>query len=235
MTAKPLSRQYSDLRGAAEMTDILNKEIKLSASVLSFIFIAFSLMFFFPGYPVLCGVFFVTLGIFQSFQSSRETNDITFSVLLPVSKADIVKGKYLFVCLIELASAVLMAAVTLVRMTLLSDAAAYRNNALMNANFFALGAAFLIFGLFNLIFVAGFFKTAYKFAKPFVTYIIIVFVLIGICEALHHIPGLEALNSFGFDCILLQLILLAAGMVLYSLITFISLRIAVWRFEKIDL
>ena len=68
------------------MRNILRKEIRLSASILSFLFIPFGLMFFLPGYPVLCGVFFVTLGIFQSFQSAREANDIVFSALLPIAK-----------------------------------------------------------------------------------------------------------------------------------------------------
>ena len=45
-----------------------------------------------PGYPILCGVFFITLGIFQSFQSAREANDIVFSALLPIAKRDVVKG-----------------------------------------------------------------------------------------------------------------------------------------------
>ena len=67
----------------------------------------------------------------------------------------------------------------------------------MNANPFALGAACFIFGLFNWIFVGGFFKTAYKFARPFVTYIVAAFWRSRIAEALHHIPGLEALNAFG--------------------------------------
>ena len=68
------------------MRNIMIKELRLSASVLSYLFIIFGLMFFIPGYPILCGVFFVTLGIFQSFQNARETNDILFSALLPVLK-----------------------------------------------------------------------------------------------------------------------------------------------------
>ena len=43
------------------MRDIMRKEMKLSASPLSYLFILFGLMFFLPGYPVLCGAFFVTL------------------------------------------------------------------------------------------------------------------------------------------------------------------------------
>ena len=52
------------------MRNILLKECKLSASPLSFLFIPFGLMFFLPGYPVLCGGFFVTLGNFQSYQKA---------------------------------------------------------------------------------------------------------------------------------------------------------------------
>lgn len=77
------------------MRDIMVKEIRLSASPLAFIFIVAGLMFFIPGYPILCGAFFVTLGLFHSFQAAREANDIVFSALLPVAKKDVVKGRYL--------------------------------------------------------------------------------------------------------------------------------------------
>ena len=65
------------------MKNILKKEMTLSASILSYLFIPFGLMFFVPGYPVLCGVFFTTLGIFQSFQNAREANDIVFPLSCP--------------------------------------------------------------------------------------------------------------------------------------------------------
>lgn len=211
------------------------KETKLSASVLSYLFILFGLMFFLPGYPVLCGVFFVTLGIFQSFQNARETNDILFSALLPIAKRDVVKGKYLFVCFIELCGLLLMGITVIFRMTILSEATAYRTNALMNANCFALGLAFFIFGLFNAVFVGGFFKTAYKFARPFVAYIVLCFLTVGIGEALHHFPGLEALNAFGIEHMVLQISLLIWGVFSFLLLTYVSYRRSCWRFERIDL
>ena len=217
------------------MRDILRKEMKLSASVLSYLFILFGLMFFLPGYPVLCGAFFVCLGLFQSFQTAREANDVVFSALLPIAKRDVVKGKYLFVCLIEGCALLLMALAVIIRMTVFSQSVVYRSNALMNANFFALGVAFLIFGLFNWIFVCGFFKTAYKFGRPFVLFIIAAFLTIAAAEALHHVPGLEALNAFGTEKTGMQLALLAAGVILYLLITILSCRRACVYFEKIDL
>ena len=188
-----------------------------------------------PGYPILCGVFFITLGIFQSFQNAREANDIVFSALLPVAKHDVVKGKYQFTVLIELCGVFIMTILTILRMTVFSESELYRNNALMNANPFFLGMALLMFGMFNMIFVGGFFKTAYRFSKPFVTYIIVCFLLIGAAEALHHFPGLEALNAFGFEHIGLQLSLMLCGAVMYVLLTVLSYNKACDDFEKIDL
>ena len=217
------------------MSNIMLKELKLSASPLAFLFIAFGLMFFVPGYPILCGAFFVTLGLFHSFQSAREANDIVFSALLPIAKKDVVKGKYMFVCFIELCSLLIMAVGVAVRMTVLSEASPYINNALMNANLFALGCALFIFGLFNLIFVSGFFKTAYKLGKPFVVYIITTFVFIFVFEALHYFPGLGSLNAFGTDHIGLQLITLGVGIMFFVIITVLAYKKACSSFEKIDL
>ena len=217
------------------MRNILLKEVRLSASPLSFLFILFGVMFFLPGYPILCGVFFVTLGIFQSYQNAREANDIVFSALLPIAKRDVVKAKYLFTCAIELCGILLMTIAVVFRMTLLSCAAVYRSNALMNANLFALGMAFIGFGLFNLIFVGGFFKTAYRFGRPFVGYTITVFLTICIAEALHHFPGLGFLNAFGTEHFAVQLLLLGIGAAFYLAVTVLSCKKACNHFEKIDL
>ena len=217
------------------MNALLRKEMRLSALLLTYLFIGFAVMTLLPGYPILCGVFFITLGIFQSFQSAREANDIVFSALLPVAKRDVVKGKYQFVLLIELCGFAIMAVLTIIRMTVLADAPVYRQNALMTANPFFLGMALLLFGLFNVIFLGGFFKTAYKLGKPFVTYIVVVFAVIGAAEALHHFPGLEALNAFGFDHFGLQLALFAAGALCFIALTVLSYKKACENFERIDL
>lgn len=217
------------------MGKILLKEMKLSASILSYVFIVFGLMFLLPGYPVLCGAFFTTLGIYQSFQNTRETNDILFSALLPISKEDVIRGKYLFVCLIELCSALLMTLIAVLRMTVFADSPVYRENALMNANGFALGTAFVLFGLFNAIFVGGFFRTVYRIGKPFIIYIVVNFVVIAVAEALHHFPGLSALNAFGTDAFGLQMGLLILGMSIYVVLTYISFRKSCSRLERIDL
>lgn len=217
------------------MNKLLKKELKLSASLLSYLFIAFGFMTLIPGYPILVGAFFISFGIFQSFQSAREANDILYSALLPISKSDVVRSKFVFSIFIEMCGFSIMAILTILRMTVFTDSVVYRTNALMNANLIFLGFTLLIFGCFNTIFICGFFRTAYYFGKPFVLYIIVAFIIIGIAETLHHIPGLEAVNAFGFEHMPLQLIGLFSGAVLYILLTFIALKKAIRRFEVIDL
>ena len=217
------------------MNALLRKEMKLSSLLLTYLFIGFAIMTLCPGYPILCGVFFITLGIFQSFQSAREANDIVYSALLPVAKRDVVKGKFQFVLFIELCGFALMVILTLVRMTALSDAPVYLKNALMNANPFFLGMALLVFALFNVIFVGGYFRTGYNIGKPFVIYIVVAFVTIGIAEALHHVPGLGALNAFGFEHIGLQLITFILGAACFAVLTYLSYNKACRDFEMIDL
>ena len=217
------------------MSALLKKEMRLSAILLTYLFIGFGLMTLVPGYPILCGVFFITLGIFQDFQSAREANDIVYSALLPVKKTDVVKGKYQFALLIELSGFAVMMILTLIRMTVLADAPVYRQNALMNANLFFLGMVLLIFGIFNAVFIGGFFKTGYHLGKYFIIYIPAAFFMIGAAEAAHHIPGLSALNAFGFERMDVQIPALLIGVAAFAALTYLSYRKACRDFEKVDL
>ena len=217
------------------MNKLLKKELKLSASSLSYYFIAFALMTLLPGYPILMGAFFVSFGVFQSFQFGREANDIVYSALLPIAKGDVVKAKYAFAVFIELCGFALMAVLTLLRMTALKDAVVYTSNALMNANLVFLGFALVIFGCFNAVFIGGFFKTAYNFGKPFIGFIVTAVLVIGVAETLHHIPGLENLNTFGFEHMEVQLPALLLGAVLFAGLTVLSERKSIRKFERIDL
>ena len=105
----------------------------------------------------------------------------------------------------------------------------------MAANLVYLRFVLIIFGCFNLIFVGGFFKTAYKFGKPFVCFIIAAFLIVGMGETLFHIPGLEALGALGFEHLGTQLGALWLGIVLYIALTFVSMTKAAQDFETIDI
>lgn len=211
------------------MKSIIKKELRLSTSPLSVIFILFSLMTLLPGYPILMGAFFICLGIFQSYQVIRDNNDILYSALLPVKKRDVVTAKYLIASIIELCGFFIMAVLTVLRMTVLCDLPMYAENVMMPATPVFLGFALLIFGLFNCIFIGGFFRTAYYFGKPFIYFSIAALIVIGAGETLHHLPFIPY-GNIGF-----QFICLICGIILYILLTALSWKRSQERFEKTDL
>lgn len=204
------------------MYKLFMKEVKADSHPLFFVFIIFSFMFLIPGYPILCAPFFVTLGIFQSFQKARENGDIFFSVLLPIPKKDVVKGKFIFVIFLELCSAIIMAFCVVLRMTILRDNPVYLLNPMMRADFSALSLALLIFALFNYIFVRGFFLTAYNIGLPFLLYAVSAFTVVGGGEILSRLISLNSVN--------IRIALTAVLSFLCSLITFISYRMSVKSF-----
>ena len=217
------------------MKNLLCKEIRLATPLLTFLFLGFTAMTFIPGYHILCGAFFVCFGIFQSYQNGRTDNDILYTVLLPVKKSHVVKAKYAAAVTVELTAFCLFAVFTCVRMLWLSDSGVYKTNVLMGANPVFLAFVLLIFTAFNVVFIGGFFKTAYNFGKPFIAFLVMSFLLIGLGETLHHLPGLGWLNELGLDHAGRQLPVLLAAAVAYAAATTVSCRTAQNRFEKIDL
>jgi hypothetical protein len=214
---------------------LLNKEFRLAASPLSWIFLIAAGMTMLPGYPILVGAFFVCFGVFHSFQNAREANDVLFTVLLPVRKRDFVRAKYAFSCCIQLLGFVIMAALTALRMTALAEGKAYVSNALMNPSPLFLAFVLLIYTAFNVFFLGGFFRTAYKLGMPFLSFGLVTLALIVVGEALHFFPGLGFLNTTSGERLGLQFTLLAIAAVIYALGTTLSCRASMARFEKIDL
>lgn len=217
------------------MKSLLIKEVRLAASPLSYIFLTGALLTLTPGYPILLGAFFICFGIFHSFQNAREANDTLYTALLPIKKNDFVKAKFAFTCAIQLIGFALCAALTAVRMTSLSAAAPYVNNAMMNATPLFLAFVLLIFAAFNWLFLGGFFKTAYKIGIPFLSFGIATLVLVTVGEALHHLPGLAFFNAPAGERLALQFALLAVATALYAAVTGLSYTKAAKRFERINL
>ena len=215
------------------MKNLLIKELKLAAHPLTFVFIAFSLMTFLPGYPILMGTFFICLGLFQTFKNGREANDTLYTVLLPIKKRDAVKARFVLVCTVQLAAMILMAVFAVIRMTALKDAPIYVENVMMDANLVFLGWALLVFSAFNVFFAGPFFKTAVKLGGPFIAFCVAAFVLIAAGEVLHHVPGLDFLN--GQENIGIQAVILVVCIVVYIVAMLLSMKAAQNNFEKVDL
>ena len=216
------------------MKNLLIKEIRLAASPLSWIFIAFAVMALIPNYPIMICGFFVCFGIFHTFQNSRENNDLLYTVLLPVRKSDAVRVKYAFTVLIQSIALVLTIVLTLVRMIFLTGMP-YAESALVVANQYFLAGVLVIYLLFNTLFLAYFFRTGWKLGKGFVFFAVAAFLFVCIAEVLHHIPGLTFLNAVDSLNDLPMWGLTAAALVLWLTGTKLSMNYSIKCFENLDL
>ncbi|MBQ7637752.1 MAG: ABC-2 transporter permease, partial [Clostridia bacterium] len=86
------------------MKKLLRKECLLTAPAVTYFFLIFSFMAVIPGYPIAVGAFFLCLGLFYSYQSAREANDILYTAMLPIKKTDVVRAKFVFAVFYELIS-----------------------------------------------------------------------------------------------------------------------------------
>lgn len=216
------------------MKELLKKELEFTSLKLTYFFILFGLMTFIPGYPILLGAFFVSLGIFQTFEDARLQNDVLFTVLLPIKKKDVVSARYLYVIIVEALFFALCAIITAIRMTIMRNSQVYLANVMMNANLSYLGYILIILGLFNTIFLKGFFKTGYYVGKPFLWYGAASFLVVAVAETIHHFPGFKMLNS-PTEGLNAQAAILLSGTIFYILSTLFSWKKSLSDFELLDL
>ena len=101
------------------MKQLLKKEFTFTALPLCYLFLLFSGMTMIPGYPIAMDSFFLCLALFQSMQSRREQNDLSYTLLLPVSKKQVVRANYLFCIGLQMLFFLLCAILPVLRMPLL--------------------------------------------------------------------------------------------------------------------
>lgn len=212
---------------------LLKKEMRLATPALTYCFLAFSLLTFCPGYPILLGAFFICLGIFQAYQTGITNHDLLYSLLLPVGKKQIVAGKFVLAALLEGTGWLLMAIITIVRMVWLNQLPVYQTNQLMSANWLFLAFACLIFAEFNCIFLRLFFKTGKRLLGPFLWFALAAMLTISVAESLHHLPGLAFLN-LSRGPMGVQLVCLLAGLNIWAAGSWAACRQAQRSFDQLD-
>ena len=109
------------------------------------------------------------------------------------------------------------------------------NPAGIEANLAYYGFGFIIYAIFDLIFLTQFFKTAYKVGKAFILAIIPATLGVIIMEVLVHIPKFQWLDSVEPNIILQQIPILILGIIFYIISILLAFRISAKRFQQVDL
>lgn len=213
------------------MYDLLYKELRLAAHPSVFVFLFMGALVLIPAYPYGVVIFFGALGLFQTFMFDRETRDVFYTALLPVRKGDVVRGKLLLAVFVQLVQLVLSLPFAFLRTLYLPEG----NPVGIEANAAFYGFALALYGVFNLVFFARFYRTAYRVGAAFLT--ALPPLVLGVCamEALVHVPALAWLDGVDAASLVRQLPVLAASGLVYALCCVLACRVGVRRFERVDL
>ncbi len=209
---------------------LLKKEFVLAMHPTVPLFLAMAAMVLIPNYPFTVIFFYMTLGIFFTCLQGRENNDVFYSVSLPVEKRDIVKARLLFACIVETAQIVLVSFFAMFR----SQAA---NAAGLDANPALYGFAFILFGLFNIVFFPAYYANLQKVGITFIKATTIYFIASCLIEASAFVVPFvkNELDSVSSSALPYQLAVLASGILLFALLSFAAYRLSAKRLSEHDI
>ena len=212
---------------------LLKKEWKLVMMPVPLLFLLLSALVLVPNYPYYVTFFYTTLGIFLMLQSARENRDLYYMALLPVTKREMVKARFLLVLSVEGLQMLVCIPLLLLR----ASYGELKNAVGIEANIAFLGLSLVLLGLFNRIFFPMHYKNAYDLGKPFIVSSAVLAVSIFVLEALQHVlPYFSTVcDSYAPEDQLRQLPVLLGGAAIFALLTLRSYRLSVSRFEKADL
>lgn len=213
------------------MFDLLYKELRLAAHPQLFIFMCLGILVIVPAYPYGMVFLFGCLGPFITFTYGRETNDIYYTALLPVTKRDIVKSKCALVILAQIAQLLISLPFAALRLGLLLEG----NPAGIEANVAYYGFGLMIFTVFNAIFLTRFFKSGHKVGAAFLLGIIPATLGVLAMEVSVHFPRFAWIDSVEPAMMMRQLPILLIGLAIYALGMAVTYQVSARRFDQVDL
>lgn len=213
------------------MMTLLYKEMRLTAHPTSIVFIFLGCLVLVPSYPYSVIFMFGCLAPYITFLNARETNDVWYTAVLPVTKRESVLGKCLLVVFFQLFQLLFSVPFALLRNTL-----NMANNPVgLDATAAWYGLGFFLYAIFDLVFLTTFYKNGYRVGKSFILAAIPMVFLMAATEATAHIPVLVWMDNCQPEHLFMQLPILIAGIICYGVLVPLAYRISAKRFEKVDL
>ena len=232
--------------------NLLRKEIALGngAQTLCWTICCFG-MYFIPNYPMYVGPFYMLLCIMMTFAMNQSSHDILYTVLLPVKKSDVVKARYLYSAMLEFFALACALVGGLLRYLVHYPA----NKAGIEIGICYFGLQLILLALFNLIYLGNVYKDPLKSGGKFLLSGIAYFVGFAVCELpiwiyfgmrrkleAGEISELSGLGKVGMifishdsQYIITQLLVLAAGILIYALSWFFAFKRGSCQFDKYDM
>ncbi len=216
------------------MIKLLNKDLKLNMPKPLYLFALLGAMIIIPNYPYIVGTGYTIMHIMLYLQFSNENRSQEFSAMLPIRRHDIVSSTTAVFALCQLMNLAVSAACAYP--SRLINPNVY-NFVGLDANLTFFGVAFACLGLFNLVVIPRYFKTGYKYGVTLILGLLTFVAFYLICELpIQLIPTLTvALDGYDAAYVWARLTVLLGGVIIYCLATYSANRIAIKKFERVNL
>jgi ABC-2 type transport system permease protein len=216
------------------MKDLLYKDFRLFWSAPLFLCLLFGAFLLIPHWLYFIAFGYIMwIGFVAAFFIGRSNQDIIFSVSLPIRKKDTVMARVCSIAVIELLQIIVAIPFAVINSVIYPQS----NGVGMNPNFAFFGSIFIMYAIFNIIFLPWFYKTAYNIGKPMLlaviastVFVIAANVAVMVAPVLNN--NLNGPGATNFAC---QLTALLTGIAIFVLLTWLSYKISANRFEKVDL
>jgi len=215
------------------MWNLLNKEFRLVISPVYFLITLFGALLLIPQWVFfIAPMYILFIALPNIIQYSKTQKDIEFTLLLPVRKGDAVRSRILAIAILETAQVLVTAIFAALNITLY-----HTPNFFIDPNVAYIGCVFAMFGVFNAVFFPMLYKTAYKLAVPLITALTLTILFAaGIEFLVVSVPAAtRVLDGISRDALIGQIPVLAGGAAAFMLLTWFSIRVAVRRFERVNL
>ena len=226
------------------MKALLYKELRLAMHPICYIFIVvFPFMILIPSYPLGVGFIYVLTCypiLFLGANKGQQSNDLLYSVLLPVRKKDIVLARIITVILMQVTFMVLMSALypvaRLINASVIQSAESPDKYTIpglgLNSYVLLLAIGIIGYALADLIFFPIYYKKGKSIVMSTLFTIIGFIFYIGIFTiGLPFIPGFEIMNNMHIG---IQFAILGGALLISFLLHLVVYKTSSKRLEKVD-
>lgn len=216
------------------MIKLIKKELKLVLSPVFLIFTALVSMVAIPYYPAWVGMFYCLNSIQPLFSMAVANKDLEFSVMLPISRDDIIWARHFDVFFLEILHILAAIPFALLQLYVISPDTGITG---MMPNLAFFGMVLVAYSLYNLVFLPWHFKSAVKAVGPMLLGILVYGVMVGVFEVLIAVvPVLgQTLNSLSPEFLWARFVALAVGIAVYAATLLLSYKLSAKNFRKVSL
>jgi len=215
------------------MRNLLRKEFSLVIKPYYFLYTLFGALLLIPQWVYFVApMYLVFIALPNIIQTAKVQKDMEFTMLLPIRKSDAVRARVLAFATLEVAQIAVIAVFAALNIALY-----HMPNFLIDPNVAYIGGVFAMFGVFNVVFFPMHYRTGFKLAVPLIVSITAIMLFAGIIEVLvATVPAVtHMMDGISSQALVAQIPVLLCGIVVFALLTWISIKISIKRFSKVNL